>query len=105
MNEDFELLLDMIDEEVLDEFAEQTKGHEIREDVELPKTISKYELRSLVGALITAFNHEMNDGELAQIVTIHRLIKTFVQVDDEIQKEYRESQETPSNPLEELFER
>ena len=105
MNEDSELFLDMVDEKVLDDFAEQTSGYEIREDVELPNTISKYELKSLVGALITAFNAAMNEGELAQAVTIHRLIKTFIAIDDEIHQQYHESQEAPANLLEELFER
>lgn len=93
MTEDTELLHEMIDERVMDEWLEKTHGHEAREEIDIDTSLTKIELTYLVDAIIEARNQAVNNGEFITLLMCYRLLEWTLDMDDEMREEYEEVQQ------------
>lgn len=91
--DDYRAFLEKVDEQCVDEFAEELFGHDAQTEVQLPDTVTKVELHQIISALITAHNEANERSEFFDCVMYHRLIRTFVELDEDVQREYRDAQE------------
>lgn len=91
---------EMVDEQVLDEYMRQKRGHKAEETVELPD-VTKAEMEILISGLITAYNTSLNDGNASMAAIHYRLIQRLLDVDEDVAREFEEAQQV--TPFEALF--
>lgn len=83
---------DLIIDEVLDDFLEDTVGHAAVEQVELG-SMSKVEYQALIDASIKAYNDALDNCNTSMAAVHYRNIQRLLALDDETREHY----ENPTN--------
>lgn len=79
---DFTRLLEMIDDQVIDEWYKEVAGHDAHRLIDVDETMTAVELQHVTAALTDYHSKALNSGDVAEAVVAYRLLLRFAEHDD-----------------------